>query len=52
MDVADVYIMMVSSAHQVCKRGKYIAIVSTTVESNDPLNGQLATHSLIRLFVS
>jgi len=35
---SDVYVMMVSSAHQVCKRGKYIAIVSTTVETNDPLS--------------
>uniref|UniRef100_A0A0G4HAB3 Rab GDP dissociation inhibitor n=1 Tax=Chromera velia CCMP2878 TaxID=1169474 RepID=A0A0G4HAB3_9ALVE len=35
---SDVYVMMVSSQHQVCKQGFYIAIVSTTVESNNPLS--------------
>jgi len=32
----DIYIALVSSSHQVAPKGKYIAIVSTTVESNDP----------------
>lgn len=27
---------MISSAHNVAAQGKYIAIVSTTVETNDP----------------
>lgn len=27
---------MISSAHNVAAKGKYIAIVSTTVETNDP----------------
>ena len=27
----DVYIMMVSSVHSICKQGYYVAIVSTTV---------------------
>jgi Rab GDP dissociation inhibitor len=30
------YISMVSSAHAVCAKGLYIAIISTTVESKDP----------------
>lgn len=33
----DVYIAMISSSHGVCQPGKYIALVSTTVETNDPL---------------
>eukprot|EP00386_Alphamonas_edax_P006929 GDKI01022542.1.p2 GENE.GDKI01022542.1~~GDKI01022542.1.p2 ORF type:complete len:457 (+),score=172.81 GDKI01022542.1:72-1442(+) len=33
---SDVYVMMVSSAHQVAKQGKYIAIVSCSVETNNP----------------
>jgi Rab GDP dissociation inhibitor len=32
----DLYVMMVSSAHCVAGKGKYIAIVSTTVETDDP----------------
>lgn len=32
----DVYISMVSSAHQIAKKGKYVAIVSTMVETNNP----------------
>ena len=32
----DIYVMMVSSAHCVAGKGKYIAIVSTTVETDDP----------------
>lgn len=30
------YVSMVSSAHAVCAKGLYIAIVSTTVETKDP----------------
>ena len=33
---SDIYVMMVSSAHCVAGKGKYVAIVSTTVETNDP----------------
>jgi len=32
----DIYVSMVSSAHQIAKKGKYVAIVSTMVETNDP----------------
>ncbi|KAM9327980.1 rab GDP dissociation inhibitor beta-like [Pholidichthys leucotaenia] len=32
----DIYVCMVSFAHCVAAKGKYIAIVSTTVETNDP----------------
>lgn len=34
--VPDIYVCMISSAHNVAAQGKYIAIVSTTVETNDP----------------
>lgn len=34
----DIYITMVSSAHAVCANGLRIAIISTTVETNDPEN--------------
>lgn len=33
----DVYVVMVSFAHMVAAKGKYIAIVSTTVETENPL---------------
>ncbi|XP_053111059.1 rab GDP dissociation inhibitor beta [Hemicordylus capensis] len=33
---SDIYVCMISSAHNVAAQGKYIAIVSTTVETNDP----------------
>ncbi|EPR61582.1 putative rab GDI alpha [Toxoplasma gondii TgCatPRC2] len=33
----DIYVMLVSSAHGVALKGKYIAIISTTVETADPL---------------
>ena len=33
---SDVYVMMVSWAHQVAFKGKFIAIVSTTIETNNP----------------
>jgi Rab GDP dissociation inhibitor len=32
----DIYISMVSSAHNVCRQGLYLAICSATVETNDP----------------
>jgi Rab GDP dissociation inhibitor len=32
----DIYIMQVSSYHNVCKKGNYIAIISTTVETKEP----------------
>jgi len=33
---SDIYIMMVSSIHQVCKGGFYIAIISANVETSNP----------------
>jgi Rab GDP dissociation inhibitor len=33
----DIYVCMVSFAHAVASAGKYIAIVSTTVETANPL---------------
>ncbi|XP_026546204.1 rab GDP dissociation inhibitor beta-like, partial [Notechis scutatus] len=33
---SDIYICMISSAHNVAAQGKYIAIVSTTVETSEP----------------
>lgn len=32
----DIYVVMVSSSHQVCAQGKYVAICSTTVETSNP----------------
>lgn len=32
----DIYVCMISSAHNVAAQGKYIAIVSTTVETKEP----------------
>lgn len=32
----DIYVMQVSSYHNVCKKGYYIAIISTTVETSNP----------------
>ncbi|XP_042367061.1 rab GDP dissociation inhibitor beta-like [Plectropomus leopardus] len=32
----DIYVCMISFAHNVAAKGKYIAIASTTVETNDP----------------
>uniref|UniRef100_A0A8D3DA70 Rab GDP dissociation inhibitor n=1 Tax=Scophthalmus maximus TaxID=52904 RepID=A0A8D3DA70_SCOMX len=34
----DIYVCMISSAHNVAAQGKYTAIISTTVETNDPEN--------------
>uniref|UniRef100_A0A8C5MFR4 Rab GDP dissociation inhibitor n=1 Tax=Leptobrachium leishanense TaxID=445787 RepID=A0A8C5MFR4_9ANUR len=33
---SDIYVCMISYAHNVAAQGKYIAIISTTVETNDP----------------
>lgn len=33
----DIYVAMVSSSHEVAPNGKYIAIVSTTVETANPI---------------
>lgn len=33
---SDIYISCVSSSHSVCSKGKWIAIASTTVETNNP----------------
>jgi Rab GDP dissociation inhibitor len=33
---SDIYVSVVSSAHSVAPKGKYLAIVSTTVETNNP----------------
>lgn len=32
----DIYVCLVSSAHNVAPEGKYIAVVSTTVETSNP----------------
>jgi len=34
---SDIYVMMVSWAHCIAAKGKYVAIVSTTVETGDPM---------------
>jgi Rab GDP dissociation inhibitor len=34
----DMYISMVSYSHLVCKKGMYVAIISTTVETDNPEN--------------
>jgi len=34
---SDIYIFNISFAHQICAKDKYVAIVSTTVESADPV---------------
>lgn len=33
---ADIYVCMISYAHNVAAQGKYIAIASTTVETTEP----------------
>ncbi len=33
---SDIYIMMVSGVHSVCKKGYYVAIVSGNVETKNP----------------
>ena len=35
--LADIYVCVVSDAHQVCAKGYYLAIVSTTVETDNPV---------------
>lgn len=47
LQTADIYIAMVSSRHGVAKQGKYIALVSTTVESNNPEKGVYLTIMII-----
>ena len=34
--LADIYVCMISFAHNVAAQGKYIAIASTTVETKEP----------------
>lgn len=34
----DIYVACVSSTHQVCPKGFWIAMVSTIVETSDPVN--------------
>jgi GDP dissociation inhibitor len=51
----DIYVCMVSHAHNVSSQGKYIAIVSTTVETDKPINElqpgfQLLGHIMERCF--
>lgn len=36
VNFADIYVCMISYAHNVAAQGKYIAIVSTTVETSEP----------------
>jgi len=38
---------MVSSLHNICKKGYYIAIISTTVETNNPQQEIEAAFELI-----
>jgi Rab GDP dissociation inhibitor len=33
---SDIFVLMVSGVHQVCKQGFYVAIISATVETNKP----------------
>jgi len=33
---SDIFILMMSSVHQVCKQGYYVAIISANVETNEP----------------
>ena len=32
----DIYVLMMSEIHQVCRKGYYVAIISATVETNNP----------------
>jgi Rab GDP dissociation inhibitor len=43
----DVYVCMVSFAHNVASSGKYIAIVSTTVETSNPIQELAAGFNLL-----
>lgn len=36
--IPDIYVCLISSAHNVAAQGKYIAIASTTVETDSPEN--------------
>ena len=33
-NLKDIYVMMVSDVHNVCKKGFYVCILSTNVETN------------------
>ncbi len=43
----DIYVCMVSFAHNVASNGKYIAIASTTVETNNPIQELAAGFNLL-----
>lgn len=43
----DIYVVMVSSSHQVTAQGKYVAICSTTVETSNPLAELAPAHNLL-----
>lgn len=43
----DIYIMQVSEFHKVCKKGFYIAIISTTIETNDPEKELAVAYELV-----
>ena len=43
----DIYISCVSSSHNVAAKGFYLAIVSTTVETDDPENELQAGYDLL-----
>ncbi|EGG16627.1 Rab GDP dissociation inhibitor alpha [Cavenderia fasciculata] len=44
---SDIYIGVISSPHMVCAKGKYVAIVSTNVETNEPEKELQAAYDLI-----
>lgn len=53
----DIYIMLVSNVHQVCKKGYYVAIVSTNVETSNPVKEldpafELFGHLIVDKFVT
>jgi Rab GDP dissociation inhibitor len=43
----DIYIMQVSEFHKVCKKGFYIAIISTIIETNNPESELKLAYDLI-----
>lgn len=43
----DIYVMQVSSFHNVCKKGYFIAIISTTVETSNPESELKLAYELI-----
>jgi len=44
---SDIYISCISASHNVCSKGKYIAIISTTVETDNPENELALAFELI-----